>query len=186
MLNTHHAWRQPSTVAPCHCHLCSLSSPTACPSYTPTRCFTLQSTHCPSALQVRREMLAQARNGIIISPLTSFDGNVITPGTPFMARLAAHLRRFLAYKVGNDSDWRHIQVIPALVHVVICNISARTVHSGNAHIHQANMVWGNTHQPTGWHTAGAWLGCFTVCYHLLEPVHECVPGMVSKFKAQPC
>ncbi|KAL3145189.1 hypothetical protein ABBQ32_000941 [Trebouxia sp. C0010 RCD-2024] len=56
-------------------------------------------------------MLAQARNGIIIPPLTAFDGNVITPGTPFMARLATHLRRFFAYKVGSDPDWRHIQVV---------------------------------------------------------------------------
>ena len=80
-------------------------------------------------------MLAQARNGIIIPPLTSFDGNVITPGTPFMACLAAHLRRFLAYKVGNDLDWRHIQVIPALVHVVLCNTYACTVRRGSGKIH---------------------------------------------------
>ena len=105
-----------------------LSSLTARPSCTPTTIFALSVTICPVVLQVRREMLAQARNGIIIPPLTSFDGNVITPGTPFMARLAAHLRRFLAYKVGNDSDWRHIQVIPALVHQVVCKVCACTVH----------------------------------------------------------
>lgn len=65
-------------------------------------------------------MLAQARNGIIIPPLTAFDGNVITPGTPFMARLATHLRRFFAYKVGSDPDWRHIQVMspPLLVGLI--------------------------------------------------------------------
>lgn len=62
-------------------------------------------------------MLAQARNGIIIPPLTAFDGNVITPGTPFMARLATHLQRFIAYKVGSDPDWRHIQVTLAPLHV---------------------------------------------------------------------
>lgn len=71
-------------------------------------------------------MLAQARNGIIIPPLTSFDGNVITPGTPFMARLAAHLRRFLAYKVGSDSDWRHIQVIPAHMHIPVSTVTVGT------------------------------------------------------------
>lgn len=81
--------------------------------------FCLSVTLYPLPPQVRREMLAQAQNGIIIPPLTSFDGNVITPGTPFMARLAAHLRRFLAYKVGSDSDWRHIQVIPAHMHIPI-------------------------------------------------------------------
>lgn len=95
-----------------------------------TTFFALSVTLCPFVLQVRREMLAQARNGIIIPPLTSFDGNVITPGTPFMARLAAHLRRFLAYKVGNDSHWRHIQVIPALMHEVVCSVSACTGHRG--------------------------------------------------------
>ena len=61
-------------------------------------------------LQIRREMLAQARNAIIIPPLTPFDGNVITPGTPFMARLAADLLRFIEHKIGSDPDWRHIQV----------------------------------------------------------------------------
>ena len=55
-------------------------------------------------------MLAQARNAIIISPLTSFDGNVITPGTPFMARLAAQLRRWLEYKVASNPDWQGMQV----------------------------------------------------------------------------
>lgn len=78
-------------------------------------------------------MLAQARNGIIIPPLTSFDGNVITPGTPFMARLAAHLRRFLAYKVGSDSDWRHIQVSAVHVHITVphmhCTVTVGTLRS---------------------------------------------------------
>ena len=70
-------------------------------------------TVCRPALQVRREMLAQARNAIIIPPLTAFDGNVITPGTPFMARLAAQLRCLIEHKVGNDPDWRHLQVMLA-------------------------------------------------------------------------
>jgi len=55
-------------------------------------------------------MLAQARNAIIIPPLTSFDGNVVTPGTPFMARLAAQLRRWLEYKVASNPDWQGMQV----------------------------------------------------------------------------
>ena len=55
-------------------------------------------------------MLAQARNAIIIPPLTFFDGNVITPGTPFMARLAAQLRRWLEYKVASNPDWQGMQV----------------------------------------------------------------------------
>ncbi|DBA90633.1 TPA: 5'-3' exoribonuclease 2 [Trebouxia sp. C0004] len=61
--------------------------------------------------EIRREMLAQARNAIIIPPLNSFDGNVITPGTPFMARLAAQLRRWLEYKVASDPGWLSMQVV---------------------------------------------------------------------------
>lgn len=55
-------------------------------------------------------MLAQARNAIIIPPLTSFDGNVITPGTPFMARLTAQLQRWLEHKVASNPDWQRLQV----------------------------------------------------------------------------
>ena len=131
-------------------------------------------------------MLAQARNGIIIPPLTSFDGNVITPGTPFMARLADHLRRFLAYKVGHDSDWRHIQVIPALVHVVVCNISACTLHRDSGCIHEPNMVGGNTHQPAGWQTAGAQDGLLVLATVDLSLFLILSLEWICNFKSRPC
>ncbi len=36
----------------------------------------------------------------------AFDSNCITPGTPFMARLAAHLRFFVRRKIAEDPAWR--------------------------------------------------------------------------------
>eukprot|EP00053_Salpingoeca_punica_P011898 m.106094 g.106094 ORF g.106094 m.106094 type:complete len:1271 (-) comp15807_c0_seq2:863-4675(-) len=41
----------------------------------------------------------------------SFDSNVITPGTPFMERLAIFLRWFVHKKISTDPGWRNIKVI---------------------------------------------------------------------------
>lgn len=41
----------------------------------------------------------------------AFDSNVITPGTPFMARLAEYLRYFVHRKMTFDPGWKNIQVI---------------------------------------------------------------------------
>lgn len=48
---------------------------------------------------------------IVIPELPSFDGNVITPGTAFMARLAAMLRGFFATKLQTDPAWADIAVV---------------------------------------------------------------------------
>ena len=40
-----------------------------------------------------------------------FDSNVITPGTPFMDRLAVFLRAFTHKKISSDSGWKGIKVI---------------------------------------------------------------------------
>lgn len=41
----------------------------------------------------------------------AFDSNCITPGTPFMARLSAQLKYFLAKKLTEDASWRDVQVV---------------------------------------------------------------------------
>ena len=38
-----------------------------------------------------------------------FDSNTITPGTPFMDRLALFLRAFIHKKLSTDSGWRGIK-----------------------------------------------------------------------------
>ncbi|CEF68632.1 5'-3' exoribonuclease 2 homolog [Strongyloides ratti] len=40
-----------------------------------------------------------------------FDGNCITPGTPFMERLAKALRYYIAYKIKTDPSWAKIHII---------------------------------------------------------------------------
>ena len=40
-----------------------------------------------------------------------FDSNCITPGTPFMSQVAAHLRYFIRYKIEHDALWRGLRVV---------------------------------------------------------------------------
>lgn len=42
---------------------------------------------------------------------TPFDSNVITPGTPFMERLAVALRKYVTQRIENDPAWRDITVM---------------------------------------------------------------------------
>jgi len=41
----------------------------------------------------------------------AFDSNVITPGTPFMDRLAVALRQFVAARLASDPAWRGLKVL---------------------------------------------------------------------------
>ena len=50
------------------------------------------------------------RKGEVISQ-DAFDSNCITPGTPFMARLGAHLRYFVRKKIAEDPAWQRPHVI---------------------------------------------------------------------------
>ena len=55
-----------------------------------------------------------AKEGREVPPPKSgrpFDSNVITPGTPFMDRLALYLRTYTHHKLSSDPGWRGIKVI---------------------------------------------------------------------------
>lgn len=41
----------------------------------------------------------------------TWDSNAITPGTPFMDKLAAALRYWTAFKLATDPGWKNLQVI---------------------------------------------------------------------------
>jgi hypothetical protein len=59
-----------------------------------------------------KEVLDKAKaKGEVIPEGDGFDSNCITPGTPFMARLSAQLKYFIAKKVSEDSDWRGVEII---------------------------------------------------------------------------
>lgn len=51
------------------------------------------------------------RKGEMQAGEESFDSNCITPGTPFMGRLAAHLRFFIRKKMAEDPVWQAPAVI---------------------------------------------------------------------------
>eukprot|EP01029_Cantina_marsupialis_P021660 TRINITY_DN522_c0_g1_i1.p1 TRINITY_DN522_c0_g1~~TRINITY_DN522_c0_g1_i1.p1 ORF type:complete len:1017 (+),score=410.54 TRINITY_DN522_c0_g1_i1:93-3143(+) len=51
------------------------------------------------------------KKGVVFSQKKRFDHNVITPGTPFMAKLSLFLRHFIHDKMTNDTAWSKIKVI---------------------------------------------------------------------------
>lgn len=56
--------------------------------------------------ELRGEMIDEAIKG-----KKSWDSNAITPGTPFMDRLALALRYWVAYKLSTEPGWANLQVI---------------------------------------------------------------------------
>ncbi|XP_025103887.1 5'-3' exoribonuclease 2-like [Pomacea canaliculata] len=62
--------------------------------------------------EIREEMMSK---GLYLPPVKpaedKFDSNCITPGTPFMFRLAHCLRFYIHDRLNNDPGWRDIQVI---------------------------------------------------------------------------
>ena len=65
-----------------------------------------------SAKEAEEAAEAAARRGEpVVDPADRFDSNCITPGTPFMARLGAHLRFFIRKKISEDPAWQKPTVI---------------------------------------------------------------------------
>jgi len=65
-----------------------------------------------SAKEAEEAAIAAARRGEVVPDADSrFDSNCITPGTPFMARLGAHLRFFIRKKISEDPAWQKPTVI---------------------------------------------------------------------------
>ncbi|KAL1521516.1 hypothetical protein AB1Y20_021176 [Prymnesium parvum] len=61
--------------------------------------------------RLREAWAAQGREVPLARTERPFDSNTITPGTPFMDRLAVFLRAFVHKKLSTDPGWRNIKVI---------------------------------------------------------------------------
>jgi 5'-3' exonuclease len=46
-----------------------------------------------------------------VTSAARFDSNCITPGTPFMVRLKAQLKFFVAFKISTDDLWQKCKII---------------------------------------------------------------------------
>ncbi|GAV47658.1 hypothetical protein ZYGR_0H05040 [Zygosaccharomyces rouxii] len=57
-----------------------------------------------------REQLGEIIDGAVKTKKT-WDSNAITPGTPFMDKLAAALRYWCSFKLATDPGWKNLQVI---------------------------------------------------------------------------
>ena len=55
--------------------------------------------------------LAELRGDPLPDLESRFDSNCITPGTPFMARLGAHLRFFVRKKISEDTAWQKPTIV---------------------------------------------------------------------------
>ena len=60
---------------------------------------------------LREQWASEGREVPPPSSSRPFDSNVITPGTPFMDRLAVYLRTFIHQKLSSDPGWAGIKVI---------------------------------------------------------------------------
>lgn len=68
-----------------------------------------------SSEELKSEMVLEwARRGKHVSPETlkaSWDSNVITPGTPFMDKLAVNIRAFLKEQLEANASWQGLRVL---------------------------------------------------------------------------
>lgn len=67
--------------------------------------------------KLKKEWLARGlklpkhMSGPDVDPKSEFDRNVITPGTPFMAKVAASLNFHVEWALHNDPAWKHLTVL---------------------------------------------------------------------------
>ncbi|GAA5930973.1 hypothetical protein JCM1841_003667 [Sporobolomyces salmonicolor] len=64
-----------------------------------------------TAKEAKEAVEKAKRRGEEIPEEEGFDSNCITPGTPFMARLSAQLKYFIAKKVSEDADWKGVEIV---------------------------------------------------------------------------
>ena len=74
-------------------------------------CLELEPVTSVTALHRAQAMAAAVRRGEPAGGDDRFDSNCITPGTAFMARLGAHLRFFVRWKMAEDPVWQQPCVI---------------------------------------------------------------------------
>ncbi|WVQ81858.1 hypothetical protein IAT38_003985 [Cryptococcus sp. DSM 104549] len=64
-----------------------------------------------TARDAREQREAAEKKGEKLPDEKAFDSNCITPGTPFMARLSAHLKYYVRKRISEDADWKGVKVI---------------------------------------------------------------------------
>lgn len=76
---------------------------------------TFDRTNCVAASGFPEQQDEEVTNSLVEvhqeADLLGWDSNCITPGTPFMARLADHLRSFIASQQSCDAHWRKVAVV---------------------------------------------------------------------------
>ncbi|CAF0857952.1 unnamed protein product [Brachionus calyciflorus] len=80
-----------------------------------SRRFRAAKESCEKASEIKRLKEQIMANGGVVPPdvpqSEKFDSNCITPGTPFMHRLAECLRYYIHDRLNNDPGWKNISVI---------------------------------------------------------------------------
>lgn len=64
-----------------------------------------------TARDAQQKRAEAERKGETLPEEKAFDSNCITPGTPFMARLSAHLKYYVTKRISEDAEWRNVKVI---------------------------------------------------------------------------